>query len=266
MSFLETNNNGTGSFNGDVSNLLKKIYDENLPDVMKYFNSQLFEMFHPDINGYTLLLMVPPPFSGLQNFWSRSSNYWNNDTDQQQLQRLMTFAAVDFTPPQKQIMSGMTSSRTGGIPFATEMTVTEQCSITFIDNIGLDVYYFHYVWIDYIHQLLEGTISPSSEYLSPSDNDDELYGALDYVGSAFIIKFKPDMSTITYVGKCTGIFPQSLPSKELIGQRTSNEITTLPFNYFCAYYTEAMDASHDVYKELQTLLNAYYGNFKYGAS
>ena len=263
MSYLDSNNNSTGSFTGDISNILKQVYSDNLPDVMKYFNNQLFESYHPDINGYTLLLMVPPPLTGLSGKWYRPSGYWDNSADRLEMQRLMTFAAVDFTPPQKQIMSGMTSSRTGGIPFATEMTVTEQCSITYIDNIDLDIYYLHYVWVDYIHQLLEGVIAPSSEYLS-GDPDDSLYGALDYVGSAFIVKFAPNMSTIRYVGKCTGIFPQTLPSKELIGQRTSNEITTLPFNYFCAYYTEAMDANHPVYMELQDLVKSYFGNYTYG--
>jgi hypothetical protein len=58
---------------------------------------------------------------------------------------------------------------------------------------------------------------------------------------------------MTYIGKCIGVFPQSLPSKELIGQRTSNELTTLPFNYFCAAYrAEVLPETEDGLKSARS--------------
>jgi hypothetical protein len=48
------------------------------------------------------------------------------------------------------------------------------------------------------------------------------------------------MKTVTYISKCVGIFPQSLPNKELIGSRATNEIVTLPFTYSCSGFREAI--------------------------
>jgi hypothetical protein len=62
------------------------------------------------------------------------------------------------------------------------------------------------------------------------------YQAIDYAASAYIVKYRTDLRTISYIGKAIGFFPQTLPSKELLGQRTTNELTTLPFSYFCAAY------------------------------
>jgi len=264
---FENNSNGlarSASFaNHNVTQFVDSIYSNNVTADMKYFNQQLFKDYNPDINGYTLVFMVPPDFVFLQG-----QN--NKLTDEQQryivdFRQLVTFAATDFTPPQRQIQSETISSRAGGTPYATEVSPSEQCSITFIENNDLDIFNFHLIWVNYIKDLLEGIIEVYDEiqgsgagedYLTYNDGRNELYGALDYAASAFVVKYDPTMKLIKYVGKATGIYPQAIPSKELIGQRTANELTTLPFTYFCAYYEESTQKESVIYEELNDAIKA----------
>ena len=217
--------------------------------VLSYFQDTLFNKFNPDINGFTLLFMVPPELSGLKINQTDPRHLKDTltmyspggvNTALENVSKFVTFAAVDFTPPQEQLNTERISGRTGGIPYATEFTTSELCTATFIDDQNLSIYNFHQVWIYYIWDLVEGRLQPSDEYLDPKNDDvyqnGILYGALDYVASFYIVKYSPDLKTIKYIGKCIGAFPQALPSKELIGQRTSNELTTLPYQYFVSAY------------------------------
>lgn len=246
------------SFSGNIQNIVKDLYQnysynkngssELQKGYLRYFNLQLFSEYNPDINGYALVFMKLPPFKLLTQ---KDGEYLLN------LEKFLCFSAVDYTPPQREVQGETTSARTGGIPYATEVSPTRQCSATFIETNNLDIYNFHNAWVQYMHDLLEGyiEISPGHEYLDFNSGN---YGALDYAGSIFFVRFDHSLNNIKYIGKGTGIFPQSLPTKELIGQRTSNELTTLPFNYFCAFYDETLKSDHPIWKELENdILSAY---------
>ena len=103
----------------------------------------------------------------------------------------------------------------------------------------MNIPFFVYLFI------LSASFGSFKDYLDPrfdlltigsGGKQNAVYQGIDYAGAFYILKYKPDLKKVTYIGKSIGVFPQSLPSKELIGQRTSNELTTLPFNYFCAAY------------------------------
>lgn len=270
--------NESRDFSQGLRNFKDRTHVNNLTPEMTYFNDQLFKYFYPDINGYVLIFMVPPQFDLLTTYMNHENIEFMSD-----FMKLVVFTATDFTPPQVQVSSEAVISRVGAVPYATEVHPSEQCSITFIDNQNLDVYRFHYTWVEFMKELVEGIIPvwgpsdgqthrfhgksyasnelPGEDYMKYESNNqalNDLYGALDYAASAYIVKYDPTMKHMQFVGKATGIFPQSLPSKELIGQRTANEITTLPFTYFCAYYEEAMDSHHIIWKELENFLKLYY--------
>ena len=217
-----------------------------MPNVMKYFNTQLIQEFNPDINGYTLAFMVPPDLSGLNISEPVLENF----------SKLIPFASVDFNPPDRQILSETVNHRSGAMPYAVDISNGEQCTVTYIDNGELDIFSFHHIWIEYMKELLEGLISPASKYIDPGS---EYYGALDYATSLYFVKYDPTMTEIKYIGKATGIYPQNEPIKEILGQRTANELTTITFTYFCAYYHECMNnPSHWIYKELEQLALSRY--------
>jgi hypothetical protein len=225
--------------------------------VLKYFYEQLYGKYNPDINGYTLVFMMPPDLSGYR---VNKSNSLYNQIDPSsyfgEVGQFVTFASVDFTPPQSQVNTENISSRTGAIPYATEVSESETCSVTYIENSDLDIYMMHHLWIEYIREVLEGAINPADEYLDP---DSDNFGAIDYGASLYVVKYRPDMKTITFAAKCMGIFPQSIPTKELIGSRTSNELVTLPFTYFCTAYREATSMEFDnwILSEVEMLASKF---------
>ena len=254
MDFPNVFKNGGGSImeslfgyeGATLTGYLDSVFNSPETEVIKFFYQQLYRDFAPDINGYTLIFFVPPDLSGYQQFGYPLYNQINPESYMGTVGKIMTFAAVDFTPPQSQVRTENVSTRSGSIPVASEVSESETMSITFVDNDKLDIYMFHHLWIEYIREILEGTIEPDPMYYSSegSDNYTELYeenyGAIDYAASCYIVKYRPDMKTVTYVSKCVGLFPQSLPNKELIGSRATNEIVTLPFTYSCSGFREAL--------------------------
>jgi len=244
------------SFNGSAN--LEKFIKENIIEgggdlsnnmPMQYFNRQLSQNFNPDINGYSLCFMVPPPFLALEATGKYQESYV------ELFRKLTVFSAIQFSPPTRQVQTEKLSARTGGIPYATEVEPSEQCTVSYIDNTDLDIFNFHSVWLDAIHDLVLGYIEPPSLYITEGDPD---YGGLDYAGSLFIVRYDTSMQNILYVGKVTGIYPQSLPNKEVIGQRTNNEITTLPITYFAGWYDETTNSSHPIWSELESAVLSIY--------
>ena len=232
-----------------MNNLLdyiRSIFGDGEPSsgVLNFFYSQLYSDFSPDINGYVLAFFIPPDLSGyrIENGKDLYDQAAGGGSYFGKVANLITFAAIDFTPPQNQVNTEQISSRSGAIPYATEVTESEQCTITLVDNSNLDIYMFHHIWVEYMREVLEGVIEPAPEYITPGEAN---FGAIDYVGSLYVVKYRPDMQTITFAAKCIGIFPQGMPAKELIGSRTTNEMTTLPFTYFCASYREATYLDQD---------------------
>jgi hypothetical protein len=217
--------------------------------VLKYFYKQLYRDFNPDITGYTLLFMVPPEFSAeeykddaklegsdlLDTVLSSLSISPQKIETLKDFGKVYPFMATDFTPPQTQIQNSQVQARTGALSYASDIMETQSISISFIESNPLTIYKFHLLWIEYIRDILRGEIKPDDKYISP---DGDEFGAQDYLASLFIVKYIPDMKTISYIGKCIGVCPTALPSKELIGSRNTNEICILPFEYSCVAYRE----------------------------
>jgi hypothetical protein len=207
---------------------------------VNFFNQQLYRDFNPDINGYTLCFLVPPDLSGYRINRNGNQNALYDQTNPEsfvsRMGKLMCFAAIDFTPPQSQITSDTVKARTGGIAYASEVNESETVSITVLDNANLEIYGFHHLWVEYIREILEGSLGPDPQYYQNTDENYSSYYSIDYAASLYIVKYFPSMKQIKFISKCTGIYPQSMPSKELIGSRGANELTTLPFTYFCSNY------------------------------
>ena len=248
---------------------------------LKYFYSQMYRSFNPDITGYTLIFMIPPDFSssdfkGNQRSNSSSSNSILSSLSSlastigvtpQTITTLIDFAkiypfmATEFTPPQTQVQNAQVQTRSGALSYASDVHTTETISISFLESSPLVIYKFHLMWVEYIRELLKGTIQPDPKYLT-YDESNQYYGSQDYLASLYIVKYIPDMQTITYISKCIGVYPLSLPSKELIGTRAANDICVLPFEYSSIAFREyvtGLNINTWIYTELNNLLNGVYG-------
>lgn len=199
-----------------------------------------FHTFHPAVNGYTLIFMKPPDLSGYNGIVALPSEFsvLNN----------ICFLGMDFTPPLIQVTASELPARSGSLPYAMEVSSTSQLSISYLDDQYEHCFGFHKLWISYIEDVTRGAmtskegvpVTPNPKYF---DEDSPNFGEIDYMTSAFVIKFKPTEGSylpgdIVYVGKATGIFPINSPDKEVIGRRDSPELITITYNYPCANYRQ----------------------------
>jgi len=220
---------------------------------LRYFYNQLYGSYNPDITGYTLIFMVPPEFSSkeydldtklktsstsdIEDILVGLSLAPQNIKDVDDFAKVLPFMATEFTPPQTEVQNAQVQSRTGAMSYATDVHETETVSISYIESNPLTIYKFHLLWIDYIREILKGTIEPKASYIDPTSQN---FGIQDYLASFYIVKYLPDLATISYISKCIGVYPLRLPSKELIGTRTTNEICVLPFEYSCIAFRECV--------------------------
>ena len=239
--------------------LLTALLSHNKP--LQHFYSQLYKKYNPDITGYTLIFMIPPEFSSPSyannkkvalesfsgGFFSSIIDFLKDITGLEpeilnsldEFAKYYPFFALDYTPPQTRVGNSQVQSRSGALTYASDVTESETINISFLESSPLGIYKFHLLWVEYIREILRGEIAPADKYLNRYNIG--YFGAQDYLASLYIVKYLPDMDTITYVAKCTGVFPLSLPSKELIGSRTTNEITILPFEYSCISFREYVE-------------------------
>lgn len=209
------------------------LYEEAQNGPLSYFTRMLYGMdaggsrFHPDINGYTLVFLMPPDLSG----YSDAGDYLDDTC------KNIVFLGMDFTPPTLQVTTSEVAARSGAIPYGSEVGITGNMQFTYIDDASLSILGMHAIWLQYIEDVTRGVVSPSNKYIAGSN-----FGEIDYSTSAYVMRFKPTMrlttDDIVYVGKCAGIFPINIPDKESIGRRDANELTMLPITYACTLYRQ----------------------------
>jgi hypothetical protein len=237
-----------------LTNYITKAYSDN--GVIRYLYSQMFNEYAPDISGYVLLFMTPPHLSGYEAKGLQNYKVGNDAGFISKTSKLCPVLAVNFTPPQMQMGSAAITGTTGGQQYATELTVTDSLTVSYLETNNLDVYSFHRTWVNYMFEILEGSLSPmKSPYIDER--------RIDYASSFYFVKFRPDGEYITYIGKATGCFPRELPSADIVGNRTQNEITTVGFNYVVSDYQEVTfregnNDSHWLIQELSRLVMSKY--------
>ena len=233
-------------------------------EVLRYFNRMLMgyevdglRQYSPDVNGFVFIFMLPPHLSGY-------NLDTNKESDMGKIAKTFAFLGLDFTPPPTTVITSSIPSRSGAINYGAEVEASGQVQITFLDNDILNVFGYHKTWVSYIEDVSRGVVSPDSKYV---DSNGSKFGEIDYSTSAYVARFKPTSSTywgdLVYVGKAVGIFPISLPDKEVIGRRDSNEITMLPMTYSCTFYRQCtfgspVETNGWIYEELKNqILDSY---------
>jgi hypothetical protein len=222
-------------------------FDDNEHMFADFVRRSRSKRFNPDVTGYNLIYLIAPDLSG-----SEDDNEYMQD-----IAKASSFLALEFGPPETTVKATEESSGSSiRIPYATGKSSGGQLSINFIEDSDLNITKFHTIWVNYMADVIYGDLSPDDKYMDPESPE---FGSLDYATSAYVVKFKPDMKTITYVGKATGIFPVNMPSKEVIGSRQSNELTMVGMNYMCADYNTIIMPEDD-----ETYMNSYRNNWVYG--
>jgi hypothetical protein len=240
---------------------VNRAYSDN--GVMRYFYSQLFSEYIPDITGYTLLFVIPPHLSGYENTGNANYTQGNDGGFMDYVGKMAPVLATSFSPPQLQMASSAISGTSGSQQYASELQVTDNLSVSYMETNNLDVYAFHRTWVNYIFEIMEGNLSPDEYYIENK--------IIDYCASFYFVKFRQDFEYITYIGKAIGCFPKELPSMDIIGNRASNELTTVNFNYVVSDFQEVTfregnNDSHWLVQELADFVLSRYDGGSYSST
>lgn len=76
-----------------------------------------------------------------------------------------------------------------------------EMDIRYVDNVNLDIFKMHLLWVDYISKVSRGVFVPKEEYIKNR--------ILDYACSCYYFLCGPDGNTILYWQKLTGVFPMN---------------------------------------------------------
>ena len=76
-----------------------------------------------------------------------------------------------------------------------------EMDIRYVDNVNLDIFKMHLLWVDYISKVSRGVFVPKEEYITNR--------ILDYACSCYYFLCGPDGNTILYWQKLTGVFPMN---------------------------------------------------------
>jgi hypothetical protein len=180
----------------------------------------------PDISGYNVIFLKPPILSGL--LWNplKTVKYFYNCLD-------TVFLAQDYNPPEIQILNNeIASTMNLRVPYGVGRSSGGNFTISYLENATLDVYEMHHSWFHYIEQVILGEVQPTELYYSDK--------TLDYATCAYVIKYKPDLRSITYIGKAIGLFPVSIPTKEVVGTRNNYQTTVYTVPYICTDYQDVI--------------------------
>lgn len=216
----------------------------------------------PDISGYILIYIQPPILSGLFNPWNvgasatstaglgSDSGVFGGGALGANLQTYghQTFnpplyahflenskntllLAQDISPPELQIVTNdMASTVNIKMPYGVGKVSGGNVTISYLENATLDIYLLHHTWVHYIEDVILGQVNPTDMYIQNY--------MLDYATCIYILKYKPDMQSLTYFGKAVGVFPISVPTKEVIGTRNSYQTTVYTISYVCTDYQD----------------------------
>jgi hypothetical protein len=215
-------------------------------DLFKYFYNNFFSLnYEFDVNGYNLIFLYPPDFSGYKQLDLNQRQVQGVDTDLEgsfvplryisppeaffrRFKDFMIFA-VEYDIPEHEIAtSQITLANKSSIEFVSGFKTSGDLSVRYLDNSKLKMYNFHSRWVSYMKMIMRGDLDPADEYYDTKE--------VDYMASMYFLKFKPNMDHPIYIGKASGVFPKNLPVKELFGSRATNELLMYSINYFYSLY------------------------------
>jgi len=243
---------GASSFDG----LMRTAIHNGLPNnnILTYFNEVLMgypvysddQVYSPDVTGYSLIFIEPPHLSG-----------YGLSTEELALDfsKISVFLAIDFTPPQTTVTVSEVSSTNGRLPYGYQVGASGSMQISFLDDSNLNAFGFHKTWCQYIDDISRGIVDPDDKYITIGSPE---FGEIDYMASAYVARFKPtselNWGDLVYIGKAVGLIPVTVPDKEVLGRRDSNELTMLPMSYQCTFYKQVVygspkDPNGWIYKE-----------------
>jgi len=122
-------------------------------------------------------------------------------------------------------------------------------SISYIENVNLEVIRYHEAWFKYLELLKRGEIEMyTKEECAASHRD--IFLDTPFTNAVWIAVFKPFTTDIQLLIKLVGVMPVTMPLKQVVGNRSSSKMTVLNMQYkasdiFYKFYEGTKDMMED---------------------
>jgi hypothetical protein len=210
----ESKEPGENEFYSDErSKIRKNVHSSPIIRELSFRRPELIQMLNS--NDIKIGAGRARPFPFIKLLTNKALNFDLKDTELKQQDLIESRLGYKFKHPTLYI-----DSVSGG-----------EFTISYRENTHLDVLNLHNIWVEYIQGIKLG-------YMLPSDNAvNKAY--LDYMSSLYYIALKPDMRSITYWAKYTGIAPVGIPHSAFSGKRGDiNIVNEIQIPYIYSYKEE----------------------------
>jgi len=236
----------------DLNEYIKAIHDEVEPikNVYTYFNrfripdsepfsSNVAYVFFtkPDCNFSSSNLSVSNYFSQIsstefgQTLLSTLSESYTPSRCSGNFMKILSNSVLNFETKDTTIRDSEMFENFVGYKMAFPSTyvdsiTTDTITLSFYESSDLRVTNLIKLWVEYMHNLKRGIMSPSS-----SNRENKI---VDYMGSIYYFLCGPDGHEIKFYSKLTGIYPMSIPYSSFswdMGSGTELKKISIPFRY-----------------------------------
>lgn len=195
---------------------------------MRFFGGVAAENpIDPYISGYHFMFMqMPAPLKAYitQNI-SSVSGFENKDQDSKfDPEAVLNTHNLALTPPGVTINKN-TMNSTGGFKWSTptNMDVGDTVTVRYNEYSGVPIYRIHKLWLNFIRNTNLGITETGGE-------TSNLYQR-DYKATLLYATVRPDMKTMEFYAKFTGVFPSKSPTDVFASDVTTSDKLEIDMEY-----------------------------------
>ncbi len=124
-------------------------------------------------------------------------------------------------------------------------------SISYIENVNLEIIRYHEAWFKYLELLKRGEIKMyDSEDECREANNRGVFLDTPFTNAVWVAVFRPFTTDIQLLIKLVGVMPVTMPLKQIVGNRSASKMTVLNMQYkatdmFYKFYNGTKDMLED---------------------
>ncbi len=133
-------------------------------------------------------------------------------------------------------------------------------SISYIENINLEVIRYHEAWHKYLELLKRGEVEMYDSRDECEASNRDIFLDMPFTNAVWVAVFRPFTTDIQLLIKLVGVMPVTMPLKQVVGNRSASKMTVLNLQYkaadmFYKFYNGTEDMLQDSDGLLQQSFN-----------
>jgi len=213
--------------------------------------------FTPHVNGFYMIFMVHGPWYEDYLNYVNGENKAGLSKPPKELSlknpgSYFNMLATDIDIPDLTEEYVSVSSRLRNSFVPSRNYFVSDFSISYIENINLDIMRYHEAWHKYLNLIRRGEVNPyAGKDINCSKANEGYFLDMPFSNAVWVAVFKPFTTEIQMLVKLVGVMPVTMPLKQVIGNRSQSKMTVLNLSYKAAdllykFYNDTSEFLEDV--------------------